>query len=148
MRWWPIVLVVGAIAELFVFVQVSNAIGFGWALLALVAVSVIGLSLVKRAGLGVVRRIGEQANRREPIAGNVLDGFLLLVAGVFVAIPGFISGALGLLLLLPPLRHGLRSTAERRVRSSPRIIQATYRVEPSTPPVSDRPVDEPPKELP
>jgi UPF0716 protein FxsA len=146
MRWWPIVLIAGAVAELFVFVQVSNAIGFGWALVALAGVSLIGLSLVKRAGLGVFRRMTEQANRGEPIAGNVLDGFMLLVAAILVAIPGFITGAVGLLLLLPPLRHALRSTADKRVRSSPRIIQATYRVDP--PGTTARPHDEPPKELP
>jgi UPF0716 protein FxsA len=146
-RIWPIVVIVGAIVELFVFVQVANAIGFLWALLALIAVSVVGIWLVKRAGLGVLRRIGEQSRAGQPIGRELVDGLLLLAAGALVAIPGFVSGAAGLVLLLPPLRAALRSTAGKRVEApgfgKGRIIQATYRVDRTSAPAAQPPSAQP-----
>jgi UPF0716 protein FxsA len=39
----------------------------------------------------------------------VIDGFLLLFAGLLLIVPGFITGAFGLLLLLPPVRIAVRT---------------------------------------
>src|SRR4029453_3983954 len=106
----------------YVFVQVVHAVGFGAALLALILVSVIGGWLVKPAGVGVWRRLQGQLNRGEPPGRDLLDGFLLLVAGVLIVVPGFVTAAVGLLLLLPPIRPGGRGLLARRYNRSTRVI--------------------------
>ena len=60
----PLVILVtlGAI-EIFVFVQVGEWIGYGWAIVALIAIALFGFWLVKREGLGTWRRA--QADARE-----------------------------------------------------------------------------------
>jgi UPF0716 protein FxsA len=47
---------------------------------------------------------------------EVVDGFLLLFAGLLLIVPGFITGAMGLLLLLPPVRAGVRTMLIRSFR--------------------------------
>jgi UPF0716 protein FxsA len=121
-----LLLIVVPIVELYVFVQVAHAIGFGAALLALVLVSVFGGSLVKRQGIGVWRRLQEQLARRESPGREVLNGILLLAAGLLVVVPGFVTGAIGLLLLVPPVRAAVRAVLARRYGRSPRVIVATY----------------------
>jgi UPF0716 protein FxsA len=121
-----LLLIVVPIVELYVFVQVAHAVGFGAALLALVLVSVLGGWLVKRQGIGVWRRLQDQLARREPPGREVLNGLLLLVAGLLVVVPGFVTGALGLLLLVPPVRAAVRAVLARRYGRSPRVIVATY----------------------
>jgi UPF0716 protein FxsA len=121
-----LLLIVVPIAELYVFVQAAHALGFGAALLLLIAVSVFGGWLVKREGIGVWRRLRQQVDRGEPPARGVLDGMLLLVAGLLVVVPGFVTGALGLLLLIPPVRAGVRAVMARRYGRSPGVIVATY----------------------
>ena len=56
------------------------------------------------------------------------DGVCLLGAGLLLVIPGFLTDALGLLLLLPPIRSVAAGALVRRYsgRSSFRVIKATY----------------------
>jgi UPF0716 protein FxsA len=110
---WLVAFFVGAVLELWVFVQVANAIGFLPALLAVLAVTVVGLWLVKIAGLGVLRRAQEASAKGQPVGKQAVDGVLLLASGVLIAIPGFVTGAMGLVLLLPPARAAVRGVAKR-----------------------------------
>lgn len=151
---WLLTLVLGAVLELWVFVQVANAVGFGWALLALVGVSVVGLWLVKLAGLGVLQRAQDQLAAGGNLTREAVDGVLLLVAGLLVAVPGFVTGALGLLLVLPPSRAAVRSLATRRLRRSRMVQRVTvirsrtvYRPDVRDTTATDEPPGRPPGEL-
>src|SRR3954462_3281495 len=96
------------IAELVVMVQVASAIGLLNTVVLLVLMPIIGIWLVKRAGLGVLRRLQTTVDAGAVPHKEGVDGFLLLFAGLLLVIPGFITGAAGLLLLLPPVRAGVR----------------------------------------
>jgi UPF0716 protein FxsA len=107
-----VLITLGAI-EIFVFVQVGQWIGFGAAILAMIAISLFGAWLVKREGLGTWRRAQAQLRAGEIPAAEVVDGALIAGAGLLLVVPGFVTDAIGLLLLLPPLRW----PARRWVRS-------------------------------
>jgi UPF0716 protein FxsA len=97
------------IAELWVMVQVAVHIGVLNTIALLVLMPVLGIWLVKRAGLAVFRRLHATLEAGGIPHKEVIDGFLLLFAGVLLIVPGFITGGLGLLLLLPPVRIAVRS---------------------------------------
>ena len=99
-----VLFVVVPIIEIYVFVVVAGAVGFLPALAALLALCFFGAWLVKKEGVGVLRRMRTTVDRGEVPTTEVVDGGLLVLAGVLCVIPGFVTGALGLLLLLPPLR--------------------------------------------
>ena len=103
-----IVLITLGVLEIFVFVQVGQWIGFGAAILALIVISLFGAWLVKREGLGTWRRAQAQMRAGEIPAGEAVDGALIAGAGLLLIVPGFITDAIGLLLLLPPLRWPAR----------------------------------------
>ncbi len=102
------------IAELYVIIQVGHAIGALDTIGLLILGTLIGVWLVKREGLGVMRRIDAHLRRNEPPGKELVDGFLILVAGILITVPGFISDGLGFLLLVPPVRAGIRGLARRR----------------------------------
>jgi UPF0716 protein FxsA len=106
-----IVLITLGVLEIFVFVQVGQWIGFGAAILALIAVSILGCWLVKREGLEAWRRAQAQLRAGEVPAAEAVDGALIAGAGLLLIVPGFITDAIGLLLLLPPLRWPARRWA-------------------------------------
>jgi UPF0716 protein FxsA len=108
-----VVLITLGALEIFVFVQVGQWIGFGWALLALIAISLFGAWLVKREGLGTWRRAQAQLRAGEIPAGEVVDGALIAGAGLLLLVPGFVTDVVGLLLLLPPLRWPARRWMQR-----------------------------------
>lgn len=105
-----------ALAELAALSAVAGAVGIFDALAILLLISVAGAFLTKRAGFGAAQRVrGAQAEGRLP-SNELTEGLLIFVAGVLLVVPGFVSGALGLLLLLPPVRVGARLLVVRRFR--------------------------------
>jgi len=106
------------IAELYVIVKVAGAFGVLQTLLLLIAVSLLGAWLVKREGLGLVRRVQQTLARGELPHREVVDGFLILLAGALMLTPGFLSDVVGLLLLFPPTRAVARTVIYRRFRSN------------------------------
>ena len=100
-------LVVYMVVEITVFVVVAEHIGVLAAVILLLVVSAAGPVLVRRAGTGVVEHARRRIRKGETPDREVLDGVVLLLAGVLVCIPGFVGDALGLLLLLAPVRHAV-----------------------------------------
>ena len=103
------------IAELYVIIQVGHVLGVLNTLALLVLISFAGAWLMKREGLGAWRRAQQQLDRGTVPGREVVDGALILLGGALLLAPGFITDAVGLLLLLPPVRAGVRGFARRRL---------------------------------
>jgi UPF0716 protein FxsA len=104
------------IVELAVIIQVGQALGVIETLLLMVVVSAVGAWLVKREGIGVWRRAQRQLETGVVPGLELVDGTLIMLAGALLLTPGFVSDCLGILLLLPPVRAGLRRLVVRRLR--------------------------------
>ena len=113
------------IAELWVMVQVAMQIGVLNTIALLVLMPMLGIWLVKRAGLAVFRRLHGTLEAGGVPHKEVIDGFLLLFAGLLLIVPGFITGAAGLLLVLPPIRIAVRTML---LRSFKRRSSIAFRV--------------------
>ena len=112
------VFVVFPLIELGVVIAVADWIGILPTIAALIAMSAVGVWLVKREGLGITRRTRMAVNRGEVPGVEMLDGAMLTIAGFLCIVPGFISGTIGLLLLIGPVR---RPVGRRLVRRWTRI---------------------------
>jgi len=115
-----------AIAELYVFVLVSDALGFWNALGLLIVISLVGVWVVKREGLRVLSRFRQQVTAGQSPSREIADGVCILTAGALLIVPGFISDTVGALLLLPPVRALVRPRLVRRFTGSTRVIRSTY----------------------
>ncbi len=102
-------------AEIAVFVAVASAVGFLPAFLALLAASAAGIALLARAGRNLLKATAETLAERN-VARFEIDpgGFLSVLAGLLLAMPGFITGAVGLLLLIGPVRRKLAAALTTR----------------------------------
>ncbi|OBH62789.1 FxsA family protein [Mycobacterium sp. E2479] len=133
-------LLIYAVVELMVIFALVSTIGWGWTLLAMLATFMLGWGIVvPLAGSHLIRRIGQL---RSGLAGQraaVGDGALVSLAALLVLVPGLVSTALGLLLLIPPVRSavgpGLSAMAMRKLRRQvPGLSYAnTLRAEPYPP---------------
>ena len=106
----PVLLILLAVAvvELVVLLAVGNAIGVLATIGLLVLASLVGAALLRREGIRTVIAFNEALRSRRPPHRELLDGMLIATAGVFIVLPGFVSDAVGLLLLLPPTRALIR----------------------------------------
>jgi len=101
------------IAEIYVIIQVGQAIGALWTVLLLIVDSLIGARVASWQG-----RRAWAAFQAALAAGRiphreVLDGVLIIVGGTLLLTPGFITDIFGLLLLLPPSRAFFRRLLTR-----------------------------------
>lgn len=88
-------------AEIFLLVQVGQAIGVWWTLAILIVEALLGAWLIQREGSRAWKALnGAFATGKMP-AGELADTALILVGGVLLMMPGFISDIVGLVFLLP-----------------------------------------------
>jgi UPF0716 protein FxsA len=111
-----LIFIVAPIIELYVIVQVASAIGVLPTVALIVLSSVMGAWLVKVEGLGVLRRMGQTLDAGQLPTDEAVNGLLVVLGGVLMFLPGFVSSAIGLLLLLPPVRALLRPFVLRGAR--------------------------------
>lgn len=96
--------------ELIVLIEVGRRIGGLETVFLVFGTAAVGLWLARAQGLAALRRIQTTGL---PAEADVLTGPLLVLGAVLLLVPGLITDALGLLLLVPPLR---RLVARRLVR--------------------------------
>lgn len=109
-----LVFIVMPILELAFFLQVANLVGFLPTLALVVIVSASGGWLVKREGLGALRRAQTQLAEGAVPAAELVNGGLIMFAGALMLAPGFLTDLLGLVLLVPPTRAIVRAILLRR----------------------------------
>jgi UPF0716 protein FxsA len=95
--------VVLPIVELFTLIRVGEAIGF-WATLALVlGAAIVGAQIMRRVGYAMLARMQDSLARRESPLPDMVHGLTLMVAGALLFIPGFVTDAVAVLLLIPSI---------------------------------------------
>jgi UPF0716 protein FxsA len=120
-KWLLLGILVLPIAEIIVFVAVAAQIGFVDAALIQLVCSLVGVAVVRSAG-----RVGLDRLRSQFSQGMIrtaqFDGADLVraAAGVLLVVPGFLTDALGALLLVPALRRGLGAIGLRAAAGAPR----------------------------
>jgi UPF0716 protein FxsA len=116
-----ILFVLVPIVEIYVIIQVGQAIGALWTVLILIADALIGARLLSwqgRRAWGAFQ--AALAEGRLPHR-EVLDGALIILGGAFLLTPGFITDVVGLLLLIPPTRSAFRRLLARSIMRPGRV---------------------------
>jgi UPF0716 protein FxsA len=108
-----VLFIVVPIAELYVIIQVGEAIGIWPTLALLLADALLGSFLLKHQGRGAWRRFNEALAQRRFPGKEVVDGLLIVVGGTLLLAPGFLTDIVGLLLLIPPTRAIVRGVLRR-----------------------------------
>lgn len=105
--------------ELVLLVKLWSSLGFLATVGLMILAGVIGAAVIAQQSGGAFRQALEAAGRGETPHAAVLDGMFLMLAGLFLLIPGLITDAMGLLLLIPPVRHWVaRRTFESVLRNA------------------------------
>ncbi|MDP9420214.1 MAG: FxsA family protein [Actinomycetota bacterium] len=104
------------LVELYLIIQVGELISALNTIAVLILMGIVGGWLMKREGVGVLRRVRTQLQRGQVPARELVDGFLILFGGALMLAPGFLTDLLGLSLLVPPLRAMVRATLARRLQ--------------------------------
>ena len=112
--------------EIAVFIEVGGFVGLWWTLAIVVGTAMGGTYMLRRQGLSTLRRAQLQmAEGRMPLR-EVFDGLCLLVAGIMLLTPGFVTDLAGAILLLPPIRLFLSRLVARHIAASGQFQGHTF----------------------
>src|ERR1044072_3338241 len=104
------------IAELYVIIQVVNAIGLVPTLFLLLLDGIAGAALARWQGRAAWERFNRALSEGRVPAKGTFDGAMIVVGGAFLLAPGFITDVIGFLLLVPPTRAVVRAVVARLAR--------------------------------
>jgi UPF0716 protein FxsA len=91
--------------EIAVLILVGQWIGL-WPTLGLLVLSAVaGMLIIRQQGLSMFGRMFDAMSRGDLVINSLADSYTTIVAGCLLIVPGFMSDALGVALLVPPLRH-------------------------------------------
>jgi UPF0716 protein FxsA len=102
------------IVEIYVIIQVGQAIGALWTIALLVADSILGSMLMRAQGRSAWRRFNDAVAAGRVPAREVFDGVLVIFGGALLLTPGFVTDIFGACFLLPPTRALVRKLLVKR----------------------------------
>ncbi len=95
------------IIEIGLFIQVGGFLGL-WPTIGLVLITaIVGASLVRSQGIQTLMSVQGRLEKGEVPAQQIFEGVMLAVAGVLLLTPGFMTDALGMVVLLPAPRAAI-----------------------------------------
>lgn len=100
----PILLLAVPLAEIAAFIVIGREIGVLWTLAMVFFTAVLGSILLRFQGLGLITRIRAETEAGRVPGRELVHGVMILVAGILLLTPGFITDALGFLLFVPAIR--------------------------------------------
>jgi UPF0716 protein FxsA len=102
-----VLFIVVPLVELYFLFQVSDVIG-GWETILLVIITAfLGSYFIRQQGVSTILKAQQNMQQGQLPAMELVEGLILVIAGVMLVTPGFITDSFGFLLLIPPLRQSM-----------------------------------------
>jgi UPF0716 protein FxsA len=93
------------VAELYILIHLGGIIGGLNTVILVIVTGFIGAYLARMEGLNTMIKVRQNLNQGLMPAEELLDAFIILIAGLVLITPGLLTDTAGLLLLWPPTRN-------------------------------------------
>ena len=104
----PLAFIIIPVIEIAVFIHLGGEIGLWNTILLIILTAIMGTWLLRAQGLATLQRAQASLEQHVFPIAEVFDGLCLVIAGVLLLTPGFVTDAVGFLLFLPFVRAILR----------------------------------------
>ncbi|MCT2537181.1 membrane protein FxsA [Aquibacillus koreensis] len=116
-RWMLLFILIVPALEIGILVWAGGIIGPWWVVLLIVLTGVIGAWLAKKQGLDTINRARQSMSYGQLPHGEIFDGICILLGAAVLLTPGFITDAMGFLLLLPVTRDPIKRGMQKALRT-------------------------------
>ncbi|QFT90160.1 phage T7 F exclusion suppressor FxsA [Bacillus sp. THAF10] len=103
--------------EIWVLITAGKLIGTIPTVLLIILTGIVGAWLAKQQGLFALKSAQQKMNSGQMPGEVIIDGLCILVGGVLLLTPGFITDAIGFALLLPGTRNLIKPSILRAIRN-------------------------------
>ena len=103
--WLFLLFIVVPIVEIVLFIKIGSLLGLWLTILVVVLTAIVGTNLVKSQGLNAIKEVQSSFLKGQDIAQSLINGTLILIAGVLLLTPGFFTDFIGITFLIPMTRN-------------------------------------------
>ena len=103
------------IIEIYLLIEIGSMFGALTAVTLVILTGFLGAFLARMQGLQTLYRIQESLREGRMPSGELLDALLIVIAGLVLLTPGFLTDSAGFLLLIPPTRNSIKYWVRRQI---------------------------------
>ena len=103
------------IIEIYLLIEIGSMFGALTAVALVILTGFLGAFLARMQGLKTLYRIQESLREGRMPSGELLDALLIVIAGLVLLTPGFLTDSAGFLLLIPATRNSIKYWLRRQI---------------------------------
>ena len=103
------------IIEIYLLIEIGSMFGALTAVTLVILTGFLGAFLARMQGLQTLYRIQESLREGRMPSGELLDALLIVIAGLVLLTPGFLTDSAGFLLLIPATRNSIKYYLRRQI---------------------------------
>ena len=103
------------IIEIYLLIEIGSIFGALTAITLVIFTGFLGAFMARMQGLQTLFRIQESLREGRMPSGELLDALLIVIAGLVLLTPGFLTDSAGFLLLIPSTRNSIISWLQRKI---------------------------------
>ena len=103
------------IIEIYLLIEIGSMFGALTAVVLVILTGFLGAFLARMQGLQTLYRIQESLREGRMPSGELLDALLIVIAGLVLLTPGFLTDSAGFLLLIPATRNSIKYWLQRQI---------------------------------
>ncbi len=103
------------IIEIYLLIEIGSIFGALTAITLVILTGFLGAFMARMQGLQTLFRIQESLREGRMPSGELLDALLIVIAGLVLLTPGFLTDSAGFLLLIPTTRNSIISWLQRQI---------------------------------
>jgi len=116
-KYFLLLLILFPAVEISLFLISSNIIGILPTMLVIVLTSALGAYFARKQGIEAFQKVQRDLQYGKMPGATIVDGFCILIGGLLLLIPGFLSDLIGAVLLIPMTRKWIKPLFERWLRN-------------------------------
>ena len=103
------------IIEIYLLIEIGSMFGALTAVTLVILTGFLGAFLARMQGLQTLYRIQKRLREGRMPSGELLDALLIVIAGLVLLTPGFLTDSAGFLLLIPATRNSIKYWLRRQI---------------------------------
>ena len=103
------------IIEIYLLIEIGSIFGALTSVTLVIITGFLGAFLARMQGLQTLYRIQERLREGRMPSGELLDALLIVIAGLVLLTPGFLTDSVGFLLLIPATRNSIKYWLRRQI---------------------------------
>ena len=103
------------IVEIYLLIEIGSIFGVLTAITLVILTGFLGAFMARMQGLQTLFRIQESLREGRMPSSDLLDALLIVIAGVVLLTPGFLTDSAGFLLLIPTTRNSIISWLQHQI---------------------------------